>query len=314
MLSRIKKILPDEKRKSLSKTFHRMKNFGFDYFPGDNVESLRDKINLYFKLFPSGKKDFLREIEFINTQSRSDTKFSYILPYEFVFDYVSSNVQVLKDEDSGLYYVMHNGKKLFYSSDHTDPAKVAFTYNCICIEQDLRSPHRYLTDSFKVNEGDTVLDIGAAEGNFALDVIEEAGRVILFETDEKWIEALKLTFEPWRDKVEIVNKFVSNVDNEKCITLKKLFSETKIDFIKMDVEGAEVEILESSEDILKDANDLKLAVCTYHTSSDKESVEKILNKCGYDCEATPGFMLFIYSHLTPPYFRKVLLRATKRKS
>ncbi len=291
-----------------------MKNFGFDYFPGDSVESLREKINLCFKLFPSAKKNFAKEIEFINTQSKADIKFSYILPYEFVFDYDSSKVQVLKDDASGLHYVMHNGKKLFYSSDHTNPAKVAFTYNCICIEQDLRSPHRYLTESFNVNEGDTVLDIGAAEGNFALDVVEKAGRLILFETDEKWIEALQHTFEPWKEKVTIINKFVSNVDNHKCITLKRLFNETKIDFIKMDVEGAEVEILESSEDILKDAHDLKLAVCTYHTSADKDSVESSLNKCGYTCEPTPGFMLFLYSHLTPPYFRKVLLRATKRKS
>ena len=306
--------MPEGKKKSLSKTFHRIKNFGFDYFPGESVETLRDKINLYFKLFPSGKKNYEREIEFINTQSRIDTKFSYILPYEFVFDYDSTKIEVLRDESSGLHYVMHNGKKLFYSSDHKDPARVAFTYNCICIEQDHRSPHRYLTDSFDVNEGDTVIDIGAAEGNFALDIIEKAGRVILFETDEKWIEALKHTFEPWKEKVTIINKFVSNVDNEKCITLKRLFSETNIDFIKMDVEGAEVEILESSEEILKEAHGLKLAVCTYHTSSDKESVEKMLNKSGYVCEPTPGFMLFIYSHLTPPYFRKVLLRSSKRSS
>jgi precorrin-6B methylase 2 len=189
---------------------------------------------------------------------------------------------------------------------------VRYAYNNICIEQDERSPHRYLSEGFDVEEGDTVLDIGAAEGNFSLDVIERAGRVYIFETDENWIEALKLTFEPWKDKVRIINKFVSNIDNEKCITLEKMFADEKIDFIKMDVEGAEVEILESSKKILDSSNDLKLAVCTYHTSRDKAAIEEILTKCNYACEATSGYMLFIFSVLTPPYFRSVLLRARKK--
>lgn len=298
--------------KSIKRFYHRLKNFGFEYFPGEDLESLRSKINLYFRIFPSKGKTFSRELDFLNTTNRKSFKFCYILPYEFVTEYENRNVEVLKDDNSGLFYVMHNGRKLFYSRDYSRIEVVRYAYNNICIEQDERSPHRYLSEGFDVAEGDTVLDIGAAEGNFSLDVIEKAGRVYIFETDENWIEALKLTFEPWKDKVRIINKFVSNVDNEKCITLEKMLGDEKIDFIKMDVEGAEVEILESSKKILDSSNDLKLAVCTYHTSKDKDTIEEILTKCNYVCETTPGYMLFIFSVLTPPYFRKVLLRAGKK--
>ena len=298
--------------KSIKRFYHRLKNFGFEYFPGEDLESLRSKMNLYFRIFPSKGKRFSRELEFLNTTKRRAFKFCYILPYEFVTEYENRNIEVLKDEASGLFYVMHNGRKLFYSRDYSRVEVVRYAYNNICIEQDERSPHRYLSEDFDVSVGDTVLDIGAAEGNFSLDVIDKAGRVYIFETNENWIEALKLTFEPWKDKVRIINKFVSNVDNDKCITLEKMFGEEKIDFIKMDVEGAEIEILESSKDILDRTKDLKLAVCTYHTSKDEVAIEEILKKSNYDCEATPGYMLFIYSVLTPPYFRKVLLRARKK--
>jgi phospholipid N-methyltransferase len=311
MIDRLKNLLPSEKRKSLSRKFHRLKFLGFDYYPGEDVESLREKINLYFKIFPSKRKEFEKELEFLNSKARKDFKFSYILPYEFVFEHDMRKVKVHKDPASGLFYVMHNEKKLFYSRHYTTESSVQFTYNCICIEQDERSPHRYLSDGFDVNEGDTVLDIGAAEGNFTLDVIERAGDVYIFETDEMWIEALELTFEPWKDKVHIINKFVSNVDNNSCVTLEKMFRNSKIDFIKMDVEGAEIEILECSKKILDRSSDLKLAVCTYHAGRDRNMIEKILNNSNYECKTTDGNMLFIYSILTPPYFRKVLLRAVK---
>ena len=297
--------------KSIKRFLHGVKNFGFDYFPGEDLETLRSKMNRYFRIFPSKGIEFERELEFLNAKARKDFKFSFILPYEFVFEHDMHKVKVHKDSASGLFYVMHNKKKLFYSQHYKTEASVQFTYNCICIEQDERSPHRYLSNGFDVHEGDTVLDIGAAEGNFSLDVIDKAGDVYIFETDEKWIEALKLTFEPWKDKVHIINKFVSNVDNDSCVTLEKLFGDSQIDFIKMDVEGAEIEILECSEKILDRSNDLKLAVCTYHADRDRDIVEQILNNSKYECKTTAGNMLFIYSTLRPPYFRKVLLRAVK---
>lgn len=311
MKSSIRNFIPAEGRKNLSKQFHRLKNLGLDHNPGEDLDALRKKMNLYFKFFPAQRKQYEKELDFINTHSDPKYKFSFILPYKFINRHDIMKVSVSIDEDAGLLYVTHKGKKLYYSWDHKIPGKVAYTYNNICIEQDELSPHRYLTGNFDVREGDTVLDIGAAEGNFALDVVERAGRIIIFETDEKWIEALRHTFKPWKDKVEIINKFVGDKDSGDTVTLKSVLSGTKADFIKMDVEGAENSILRSSRDLLESSHGLRLAVCTYHADGDAEETEKILKSCGYDCNFSDGYMLFLFSHLKPPYFRKVLMRAEK---
>ncbi len=311
MKSAIKNLLPDSGRKNLSKQFHRIRNLGLDHNPGEDLEALRKKMNLYFKLFPAQRKQYQKELDFINHRSDPKHKFSFILPYEFIHRHDIMKVDVNMDEDAGLLYVSHNGQRLYYSWEHKIPGKVAYTYNNICIEQNENSPHRYLTEKFNVSEGDTVLDIGAAEGNFALDVVERAGRVIIFETDEKWIEALRHTFKPWRDKVEIINKFVGDKDSGDTVTLRTVLNGTKADFIKMDVEGAENSILRSSRDLLESSHGLRLAVCTYHADGDAGETEKILKSCGYECNFSDGYMLFIFSHMKPPYFRKVLMRAEK---
>ena len=45
-----------------------------------------------------------------------------------------------------------------------------------------KSPHSYVNDTFKVEAGDVVLDVGSAEGLFALDNIELATKVYVFES------------------------------------------------------------------------------------------------------------------------------------
>jgi len=56
------------------------------------------------------------------------------------------------------------------------------------------------------------MDVGSAEGIYALDRVELAARTVLFEVDPEWVGALERTFAPWRDRVVIINKFASDVD------------------------------------------------------------------------------------------------------
>lgn len=292
--------------------YHRLKHLGLNYLPGEDVSTLISRIELYYKLLPGKRKEIESELDFLRHRVNTDIKFSVIFPYDFSLEYDHMKVRAFKDEDNGLYYVKHKGKRLYYSREFNNEAIVRYMYTSICIEQDPRSPHCYLTKNFDVMEGDIVLDIGAAEGNFSLDVVERAGKIYLFETDERWIEALNLTFAPWKDKVEIINKYVSDSDNGRSVKLSTLFAGKKIDFIKMDVEGAEVKILRSSRDIIDRQKNIRLAVCTYHTNEDATLIEEIMKIYRIDYEFSEGYMLFIYSHLTPPYFRKVLLRASRK--
>ena len=98
---------------------------------------------------------------------------------------------------------------------------LAFTevaYRGLLIEQDKRSAHRYV-DSYEELKGKTLLDIGAAEAIFTLDTIEYIDHAYLFECDESWIKALEATFAPYKEKITIVRKYVSDVDEEDNITL-----------------------------------------------------------------------------------------------
>ena len=77
-------------------------------------------------------------------------------------------------------------------------------YNLLSKEQDVRSAHRYLDGAFTFEKGEILVDAGVAEGNFALDVVEKASKLILFEADREWIEPLQATFAPWKEKIVIV--------------------------------------------------------------------------------------------------------------
>ena len=96
-----------------------------------------------------------------------------------------------------------------------------------------------------------MVDVGAAEGIFALSNVEQAGRIVLFESSKEWIEPLKATFAPWKEKVEIVNKFAGDISNAKCVTLDDYFVPgDKLSFLKIDVEGAESRLLSGCKRIL----------------------------------------------------------------
>lgn len=50
--------------------------------------------------------------------------------------------------------------------------EVAAYYKSVLMEQDEDSPHKYLTKDFNVENSDVVVDVGVAEGNFSLDIID----------------------------------------------------------------------------------------------------------------------------------------------
>lgn len=269
-------------------------------------------MNLYFFFSPSKKKKFLNEINFIN-EADVINPFSFVFPYPFVSAYDYKLIRVNKDDKKDLFYVIHKGKRLYYSRDFTSESAVMHSYNSISIEQDEKSPHCYLNNGFTVEENDVVMDIGSAEGNFSLDIIEKVKTLYIIESDKNWIEALNATFEPWKEKVNIINKFVSDVDNDTCTTLESVLEDHPVNFIKMDVEGAEVQILKSSYKIFNRNPSLKMAICTYHRNNDAKKIEKILSETKFNYSFSNGYMVFIFRKLTPPYFRRGLIKAYKMR-
>lgn len=74
------------------------------------------------------------------------------------------------------------------------------TYRSLEEEQDLHSPHYYFFDGLTLSENSVVADIGVAEGNFGLKIVDRVKELYLFECDAGWIEALEATLSPGRIK------------------------------------------------------------------------------------------------------------------
>ena len=165
-----------------------------------------------------------------------------------------------------------------------------------------------------MSPGDVVVDIGAAEGIFALSIIDRASKVYLIECDEAWIEALRLTFSPYADKVKIISKYVSDrMDGDAFTTLDNLFDGIKVDFIKADIEGAEVAMLRGASKLMNRQGPLKMVLCTYHRKNDAQEITKVLSAHNFSSVYSNHFMLlFCDLHLQSPYLRHGLVRCQKR--
>jgi predicted RNA methylase len=210
-----------------------------------------------------------------------------------------------------MFYYPFEGKRMYFPATMTK-TKITSYIRSILIEQDINSPHRYLTDAFNVKDGDTVFDIGAAEGNFSLSIAEKASAIYIFEPDCEWLDALNATFEPWKDKVHIISKYVSDVDAENTITLDA-FCKTglKVDFIKADVEGYELKLLKGAVSIIS-RPDVKIGICTYHKQQDETILKSFLESHHFICEYSAGYMINILDKkLQPPYLRRGLIRSTR---
>ena len=225
------------------------------------------------------------------------------------------------NKDSRMPFVVHEGKKLYFPSSWS-MQRVKYAYSDYIDSESLTgkglkecSPHQYQSDGFKVEEGDVLVDVGCAEALFALDVIDKVSKVYLIENDKQWFKPLALTFAPWKDKVVILHKTLSDHDSDDSVSLESIVSKEagKPVFVKMDIEGGELPALQGAERFLKTTDQrLKLAVCVYHRVNDAESIEKLLKDCGFSISFSSGYVLtsFLDDSLLPT-LRKGVIRAKK---
>jgi hypothetical protein len=231
-------------------------------------------------------------------------------PYEWSKNYNSKEVEVFCDEETKLFYTIFDGKKLFFNQN-LDEWKIKRMHNFSQIEQDILSPHRYLTDDFEVTADDVVLDIGAAEANFSLNVVEKVKKIYIFEPEDIWLEALNKTFEPWKHKVEVIQSFVSDKTEGQFISINDFFADKKEKptLIKLDVEGFEKQVLDGASDFI-DKADMRCLICTYHRENDLVDLSNYMSQRGYSVTPSDRYVLI---GSEAPYFRKGLIRCKKKQ-
>jgi FkbM family methyltransferase len=167
----------------------------------------------------------------------------------------------------------------------------------------------YRSDLLK--ENDLVLDLGACTGDFCIlasKKVGKNGKVIAIEPDVENYKLLKLNIERNNcQNVILINlgvgghegekeihapcdkTFISKIDTLENI-LKGLNIKDKINFIKMDIEGFEVEVVIKSIEIIKQANVISLE---FHGT--KEKVDNMLLKYGFSFK--PITMSYIYKKI-----------------
>lgn len=216
--------------------------------------------------------------------------------------------KVYWDTDSNMPYVLYDSRRLYYPRDYSD-FLVKDGNLCVAsyraMEQHERSPHRYLTDRIRIRKDDVVVDAGAREGDFALPYIDMIKKLYLFECDPGWVKALKMTYRDYSDKVVIIDKMLSDLSDDRSTTLEESIDDEKVDFIKMDIEGAEVSALHTSSRLLRE-NALRCAICCYHRKNDRKDIERILIQNGYRCSVSNGYVVFLAD---PDIFRDADFRS-----
>lgn len=236
-----------------------------------------------------------------------------LFPYDFVFKYEHLHVPCDYDKIAGCYTTEWHGKKLYLKTSMDEAAAATYMKN-ITVEQDEESPHHYRYRDDEIS-GKVIADLGAAEGFFGLDVVDKCKKLYLFECDPEWIAALRLTFAPWKDKVEIIPKYIDEKDDASHITLDTFCADGRpLDFVKGDIEGYEVPMLRGATKTLPRVSTFVL--CTYHRQHDEEDIRAILEPAGFHVEAPRRYMLFFYDPegFEEPYLRHALVKATRSNS
>lgn len=271
-------------------------------------KTLRRNITAMLSAIPDNRIDAEQKeiLEYLRTNEVR------IFPYPFHDNYSAEQVEVFFDSEKGMRYVLQDGKRLYFKK-RWGVKRIQRAYSDLSREQDINSPHRYLTDSFSIGSNDVLADIGAAEGNFSLSVIDKVKKIYLFEYDREWDEALRATFAPWAGKVEIINKYVADFNDDSHIALDDFCDQKKdINFLKIDVDGAESIVLNSCKRLFGSDAPLKVALCTYHKQDDEEVFTELLKKQRFSVTPSKGYMINYYDKkINPPWIRRGLIRAIR---
>lgn len=216
------------------------------------------------------------------------------------------------DDEYSLYYTIWAGKRMYLKRSFSSQRYALNYVASILGEQQEKSPHYYKKSGYDELQGDVLLDCGAAEGFFALQNIDDVSFAILAESDPEWIEALKITFKAYSDKVRIIDKYVSDVNSNEMQTIDSIQNNLKkqISFIKMDIEGAEMSALRGAEKVLSNP-EIRVIACSYHRTNDYKDITDYLGDKGFEVDHSEGYMFFPYGECVVPELRRGLVFGKK---
>ena len=201
-------------------------------------------------------------------------------------------------EDEQSLAVLHNRLELYRTGEYK-------LLDAIC---PVTTVEYFENDLLEIGEHEIYVDCGAYNGDSVLDFISHTrakyNRVVAFEPDSANFASMKEKLHGL-SKIELVNTAIGQiscktrfnaaggmggfVDLEygtqmtEMICLDDYFHEP-VTFIKMDIEGAELDALKGAERLLKEYRP-KLAICVYHKVEDIFTIPKFIKS------VVPGYRL-----------------------
>lgn len=196
----------------------------------------------------------------------------------------------------------------------------------------------YLRDSgWPITAGMCVIDAGACDGEFALYAsrcVGPTGRVLALEPDPESFRLLRATFELnggvppnvellpvglWKHSGELAfsgGNYLSSglidatdgttghsgsfsVPVQSLPDLVSRYGLTRLDFVKMDIEGAEIEAIEGAGNVLSILRP-RFAIASYHLRNGRstaENLDQLFQKVGYN--STTGFLEHMTTYASP---------------
>jgi FkbM family methyltransferase len=200
----------------------------------------------------------------------------------------------------------------FYKTVFINKVEVITKTPLYYILNDIKRYEKY----FKVKKDNIVIDAGANDGSLSLyysKIVKKNGHVFSFEPDSLNLDLIKQNFNinVFDDNITILTELLWNentiidffesggvassvhyksknsiVVKKKAITLDnfyKLNKLNKVDFVKMDIEGAEIEALAGCKQMIKELSP-NFAIATYHIVKGKQTyieVEEFFKKQKY---------------------------------
>jgi FkbM family methyltransferase len=181
-------------------------------------------------------------------------------------------------------------------------------------------PNQYFCENIiKLSNDEVFLDIGACDGDSLKDIVKRTNgkfkAIYCFEPDKQCLIELNKTKEKIKlpniniidkgawDRIEIFNfssdsehgasKIVEDENNLTNNTIETVqiddIVKEKVTFIKMDIEGAELNALKGAKNIISKYKPT-LAICVYHKNEDFIEISKYIRSL------VPNYKLFIRHH------------------
>lgn len=273
-----------------------------------------------------------------NKRKEPFLSFSGLLQYLLKGGYFPGNKNKNFDEQirlekttNGYTKLIFNNQSFYYPSSYSDEF-IKLNFSAILNEQGVgtteSTPHQYLKEN-EISENAVIFDLGAAEG-FQSKIWAgiTSRKVIIFEPDENLVGCLERTFEeeikdgrvqviPYgvSDSPKIVSHFGSSFKLDSLGNLIKKYSLPFPNYIKVDIEGQEMNFLTGASEVLKNlGNSDIIQIAVYHHPDDYIKIPEFLKKFSGKGFMSEGFVCYnrdtpeigSYKNLFHPLFRKCI--------